>query len=123
MRGNCLDLPHFRQEADYTCVPACVRMILAYYGRDIPEAEIAAVLVTEETGTRFADIVRIARLGFEIDIATGAVAALTAMVDRHVPCIARVKTVHLPRYPLPRWVPHTVVVVGVDGGRVYFHAI
>ena len=27
-----MNVPHFRQELDYSCLPACVRMVLAYYG-------------------------------------------------------------------------------------------
>ena len=32
MPSSWLNVPHFRQEHDYSCVAACVRMVLAHYG-------------------------------------------------------------------------------------------
>ena len=56
MRGVSLAVPHFRQAQEFTCVAACARMVLAYYGRPLSEAEIAELLGTDETGTRFRDL-------------------------------------------------------------------
>jgi len=41
-----LDVPLLRQEHPWTCLPACIRMVLAYRGRLIEEAEIAAACGT-----------------------------------------------------------------------------
>jgi len=41
-----LDVPLLRQEHPWTCLPACIRMVLAYRGRLIEEAEIAAACST-----------------------------------------------------------------------------
>ena len=35
-----MNVPHFQQELDYSCLPACVRMVLAYYGDQRPEPEL-----------------------------------------------------------------------------------
>src|SRR6266478_4442472 len=35
-----LSIPHFRQEQDASCTAACVRMVLAYYGRTHSEDEL-----------------------------------------------------------------------------------
>jgi hypothetical protein len=32
MPSSSLNVPHFQQELDYSCVAACVRMVLAHYG-------------------------------------------------------------------------------------------
>jgi len=32
MPSSSLNVPHFLQELDCSCVAACVRMVLAYYG-------------------------------------------------------------------------------------------
>ncbi len=39
MPSSSLNVPHFQQELDYSCVAACVRMILAHYGDVRNEAE------------------------------------------------------------------------------------
>jgi ABC-type bacteriocin/lantibiotic exporter with double-glycine peptidase domain len=41
-----LNVPHFRQQTPYTCLPACVRMVLAYQGQHHDELELAEVLET-----------------------------------------------------------------------------
>lgn len=42
-----LAVPHFRQEHPHTCLPACVRMALAYWGKEYSEEELAQVFGTE----------------------------------------------------------------------------
>ena len=32
MPGSWLSAPHFQQELEYSCVAACVRMVLAHHG-------------------------------------------------------------------------------------------
>jgi ABC-type bacteriocin/lantibiotic exporter with double-glycine peptidase domain len=41
-----LDVPLLRQEHPWTCLPACIRMVLAYRGQLVEEAEVAAACHT-----------------------------------------------------------------------------
>jgi len=41
-----LKVPHFRQEYPYTCLPACIRMVLAYRGKKHTERQIATICQT-----------------------------------------------------------------------------
>lgn len=41
-----LKVPHFRQEYPYTCLPACIRMVLAYRGKRHIERQIAIACQT-----------------------------------------------------------------------------
>lgn len=41
-----LKVPHFQQEYPYTCLPACIRMVLAYRGKKHTERQIALVCQT-----------------------------------------------------------------------------
>lgn len=41
-----IPVPHFLQETDYTCLPACVRMVLAFLGDDQPERKLALAFQT-----------------------------------------------------------------------------
>ena len=50
MRG-ILQLPHFQQSAPGSCLPACVRMVLAYLGLERTEAEVGRIPGAREYGT------------------------------------------------------------------------
>ena len=52
MPSNWLSVPHFRQEHEYSCVAACVRMVLAHFGETRAEDALRALLDTRPTGTR-----------------------------------------------------------------------
>lgn len=41
-----LSLPHYQQSTPYTCLPACVRMVLAFRGHQYTEAELAQLFNT-----------------------------------------------------------------------------
>lgn len=59
-------VPHLEQELDYSCLAACVRMVLAFYGCERTEAELRALLKTRPGGTspRSGDG-RLPELGFD----------------------------------------------------------
>ena len=50
MPDDWLPVPHYKQSADGQCLPACVRMVLAYLGRDLTEggAGLCGVLAAQE---------------------------------------------------------------------------
>jgi ABC-type bacteriocin/lantibiotic exporter with double-glycine peptidase domain len=57
--------PFFRQGSDYSCVPACLRSILAYHGIEKSEAELIQACNCNDQGTSYEDLVGAARaLGF-----------------------------------------------------------
>ena len=41
-----ISVPHFRQETPHTCLPACVRMVLAYLGNIQPERKLTIAFQT-----------------------------------------------------------------------------
>lgn len=43
-----LDVPHLRQLRSWSCGPACVRMVLRYYGQDFSEADLIEALGSNE---------------------------------------------------------------------------
>lgn len=121
MPNEFLALPHLKQERDYACTPACVRMVLSYYGLTLSEDELISLLRTTLAGTEFEQILNVASLGFTVRVETGTLGDLRRCTAAGEPCVARIKTCHLPHYPLPPWVRHSVVVAGVTASRVYYH--
>ncbi len=51
MPSSWLNVPHFPQEYEYSCVAACVRMVLAHYGDVRSEGELRSLLDSRPTGT------------------------------------------------------------------------
>lgn len=50
-----------RQSTDYYCGPACAQMILAKYGINVEQQELAAAMRTNGSGTNTRDLVRVLR--------------------------------------------------------------
>jgi ABC-type bacteriocin/lantibiotic exporter with double-glycine peptidase domain len=58
--------PFFPQERDYSCVPACLRMVLAYHGLNLTEDDLIYACNCDKGGAYADDAVEAAkRLGFE----------------------------------------------------------
>lgn len=61
-----MNVPHFQQELDYSCLPACVRMVLAYYDDQRLESELRRLMKTRVTGTSPANVMlRLPDIGYE----------------------------------------------------------
>ena len=63
-----LSVAHFKQEQPYSCVAACVRMVLGHYGRIASEDELRQLLGTAPHGTSARDIRRVGALGFDVQL-------------------------------------------------------
>ena len=49
--SDLISLPHYQQSAEGYCLPACARMVLAYLGLELTEAEVSRTLGAQEYGT------------------------------------------------------------------------
>ena len=63
-----LNVPHFRQEQGASCTAACVRMVLAYYGRTHSEDELRQLLGTGPRGTPARNVEHLASLGLDVEV-------------------------------------------------------
>src|SRR5438876_1151758 len=68
MPSSWLKVPHFRQELEYSCIPACVRTVLAHYGDIRTEADLRLLLDTKPTGTRAGNLMRLSGSDFEVHL-------------------------------------------------------
>jgi len=94
-----MNVPHFEQELDYSCLAACTRMVLAFFGAEHAEAELRALLKTRPGGTSPVNLMlRLPALGFTADVQTGSLSDLRQQVSKRYPCI-----VHVWTPPLPHW--------------------
>jgi ABC-type bacteriocin/lantibiotic exporter with double-glycine peptidase domain len=115
-----MNVPHFEQELDYSCLPACVRMVLAYHGHPVTEAQLRRLFKTRPGGTSPASVMlRLPDLGFTADVRTGARPHLQRHLTAGHPCI-----VHVWTPPFPHWteqVIHALVITELAPETVTFH--
>src|SRR5213079_2305973 len=95
MPGVSLSVPDFKQEFPYSCVAACVRMVLAHYGHPLIEAEVRRHLGTGPDGTRARDLLRVGTLGFDVQLESSSPAELASALAAGVPPIVFLETSHL----------------------------
>lgn len=110
-----INVPHFLQSDDSLCGPACLRMVLAFWGIKKSEKELAvACNHTYEKGCQGEDMVRAAKqFGFDATIKNGAdIKELKSLIDLGIPVIVDWFCGDIPE-------GHSSVVVGVDEYYVY----
>src|SRR6266567_2892254 len=114
-----LTVPHCKQEQRSSCLAACVRMVLAHYGHRCSEDELRQLLGTGSQGTRARDVLRVASLGFDVQLRFSSLADLGAGLIAGSPSI-----VFLDTGPLDYWTldcPHVAVLVGLDLTTVFLN--
>src|SRR6266581_2120863 len=84
-----LNVPHCKQEQRSSCLAACVRMVLAHYGHSCSEDELRQLLGTGSQGTRARDVVRVASLGFDVQLQFSSLADLGAALIAGTPPIVQ----------------------------------
>ena len=111
-------VPFYPQETRYSCVPACLRMVMAQLGVTVDEATLRDCCKTDRMGTTVKDCVNCAqRYGFHafaaVDVTNDQL--LHWLADRYYPII------YLNLFPLDTiWVTHAVIVETIDNQVVTF---
>lgn len=112
-----LKVPHYRQSRPNTCLPTCVRMILAYHGKDHTEAELAKLFGTVPFGTLPENVVagleQLGYWGFWFENAT--IERLSVLLGQGWPVIVFFRAADLPHGTRGL---HSVVVVEIQDGQV-----
>ncbi len=119
MPGASLNVPHFSQEFHYSCIPACARMVFAFFGQQRTEAELRTLMKTGPSGTPVRRLTQLTHLGFDVDFPMTDIAGLSAYLTSGLPPIALLCTAALPYWS--QSCDHVAVVVGVDDSWVYLN--
>jgi ABC-type bacteriocin/lantibiotic exporter with double-glycine peptidase domain len=112
MPSSWPNVPHFQQEFEYSCVAACVRMVLAHYGDSRTEAELRLLLDTQSTGTRAGNVMRLSGTAFEAYLRSSNLVELQTVLAEHQPPIVFLKTGFLEYWGIDIF--HTAVLIGFD---------
>jgi ABC-type bacteriocin/lantibiotic exporter with double-glycine peptidase domain len=118
MLNILLPVPHFEQSRDGACLPACVRMVLAFYGDKRSEMDVATQLESKQYGAPISAASRIARdRRYFVTISSLTEAELKVRLSAGTPVIARVWTAMLPDWQTQT--SHVVVVIGYTHDGVF----
>lgn len=110
-----LNVPHFLQSDDSTCGPASLRMVMAFYGLEISEEDLAGACGhTYELGCRSEDMACAAReLGFDVYLKNDStIEELSRLVNAGAPVIVDWFCGDPPE-------GHSSVVIGVSEENIY----
>lgn len=113
-----LEVPAYGQEYGWTCLPACIRMVLAYHGKTHQEVDIAEACGTVPVrGTRPESAIEgVQKLGYRaLWFENADLKRLESLIDHKWPVIVFLRAKDLPH---GRRGLHCVVVVGIESKRV-----
>ena len=119
MPNISLSVPHFKQELESSCVAACVRMVLASYGRSYSEADLRQLLDTRPSGTPARNVQRVGSLGFDVQLVPFNMALLADSLAAGVPPIVFFETAALDYWQID-WCA-LAVLVGLEDATVYLN--
>lgn len=119
MPNNSLPVPHYKQNHDGACLPACARMVLKHLGFDVPQARLARLLGTRAFGTPARHVTRLESLGVQVTVGPYSEASLRRWLHQNVPPIVFLQTDALTYWETTTY--HAVVLVGMDENRVYLN--
>src|SRR5262249_4750556 len=119
MPNGLLNVPHFRQEFHFSCMAACLRMVLAHHGQSVPEANLRQLLNSKPSGTPARNLLAVVSLGMDIQLGASNLAQVRAAVAAGHPPIVFLDTGALEYWHID--CAHTAVVVGIDDTTVYLN--
>lgn len=117
MPKHFIALTHLKQQEEYSCVPACVRMVLEYYGDRRSETELITRLECTPFGTTAEATRGVSDLGYEVEVAYSTFEEIQIHIASRRPLVAFLRTGALDYWSSDA--PHAVLVIGYDDQFVY----
>lgn len=116
-----LNVPHFKQEKWYTCGPACLRMLLAYFDVIASEEELEEACGTTELGTTPIQIPEGAyKFGMDaLAIRNAGIEDLKTNLEKGLPIIVLIDPSHI--YGGIAGFGHFILIVGMENNKVIYH--
>lgn len=88
MPANSTPVRHCRQSKPGTCLPACIRMVLAARGDERTEEELATILGSYEFGTPASRVTRLTELGYQVQFEPSSLDELQGHLEQnHFPIV------------------------------------
>ncbi len=114
-----LSLPYHPQQTEGYCLPACVQMVLAYFGIKRSQNEIAHQLgMRTEIGVPASYIVRLQSSELTATYYQGTLAQVAKNLAWGIPTICFIQAGEL-SYWQGYYFQHAVIIVGLKGNEIY----
>lgn len=127
LETQLLDFPRVRQSTNYYCGPACLHVVMAYYGVNIPEKDIAKMLKTNwSEGTSVRNLIEISKFYAEehrLNIACGSftIGKIKQNIKRQFPVIVGFQAWGETENYAEDWKSgHYAVIIGYDEEGFFF---
>lgn len=114
-----LNILHQTQLKGSWCLPACVAMVSAFYGRPEYQGDLARWLGTTEIGTPARNINRLTSRGFRVVYQEGSLQFLLDALEHGTPCIIFLRTGELPYWTVDT--AHAVILAGLEEEQAYLY--
>jgi ABC-type bacteriocin/lantibiotic exporter with double-glycine peptidase domain len=116
--SKALPVPPKFQVADGYCLPACIQMVLTYWGIERDQTDLARQLrMIPRAGTPASRVLLLASATLDVTYRNGTLADLTAALGQGIPPIVLVHTGQLPYWHIAT--AHALVLLEIDGERVF----
>ena len=119
MPNGWLSVPHFKQECNYSCMAACVRMVLAYQGQSLSEAVVRQLLNTQLRGTTPRNLTSLGAVGVDVRLEVSNLSQLRDALAAGLPPLVFVDSGFLDYWQTD--CAHVAVLVGMDDTSVYLN--
>jgi len=116
-----LNIPYFRQEKNTTCGVACLRMVMAFYGKDIKEFELEEACERGWLGNTCGELVQcVQKYGFEAEeIENITTDYVKTILRKNHPIIALLDPAIL--YGGIEGFGHFVVITGLEDDKICYN--
>lgn len=114
-----LEVPFYTQQQPYSCLPACIKVVLQFHGIDVPEETIQQVCSTSRAGTLPHNaLIGLRHLGYKAILIEGeSLNSLFGHLEQNRPLIVFLDAAEL---PYARAGAHAVVVCGYEQSGVIY---
>ena len=118
-----LKIPHYEQKLSNSCLPASVRMVLAYYGTKKSEESLRRLLKTKAAGTNPLNVTYLRDWNFKVSVSFSNLDELKDYIFQEKPIIVLLWTGELSYWNSKEYFDylHSVVVVGFDEENVFIN--
>lgn len=117
--ANVLNVTHSAQESEGACLPACLQMVLRYWGIERSQADIAAEIeAISNVGAFGGNVAKLRLRNLRAEYLQGSFELLHQWLAQGLPLIAFVQAAQLPYWHRVE-AQHAVVVVGMGEGFAY----
>jgi len=115
-----LKIPHYKQELNNSCLPACIRMVLSFFNITKSEQDIRRLVKIKPAGVNPLNLIHLKNWDIEVNISFSNFDILEDIITQKKPSIALLWTGELDYWDSEKYFDylHAVVVIGIDNENI-----